>query len=249
MTPVAPSPSLDYLRERMGSILMARGTEAGAAREVPLAGGGGLRPGALHEWFGVAEGVGREWSPPLGILADIAVQSLRATALGGGAIVWVGRRVWPHARFMDGCPGVLEASVFIDPPEPMSRLWTMDTALRCESPMLVIGDGCGLTLAHTRRLQLAAGAGGGGGGGLCVLARPPWEAGGLSAATTRWRVERARSPTDRARWTIALVRNKDHPALTEDAPVRTLEWNDAQGLICLPSAVADRADHPATCAS
>lgn len=251
MTPLAPSITLDQLRERMGSVTMAMGSDADAERVVPLASGGGLRPGALHEWFGVAEGAGREWSPPLCVLSDIARRSLDSRVVG--QIVWIGRGVWPHARFIDACPGVLRASVFIDPPDNASRLWTIDTALRCASPMLVMADGSGLTLAHTRRLQLAAGSaavdGATVGPGLCVLARPPWEASGLSAATTRWRVDRARSPTDRPRWTISLIRNKDHPALTEDAPVRTLEWNDAQGLICLPSAVADRADHPAARAS
>ncbi len=251
MTPLAPSMTIDQLREWMGSVTIGRGSDADAQRVVPLACGGELRLGALHEWFGVAEGAGREWTPPLCVLSDIARRSLDVR--GVGQIVWIGRDVWPHARFIDACPGVLAASVFIDPPDNASRLWTIDTALRCASPMLVIADGCGLTLAHTRRLQLAAGSAAGDGAtdgqGLCVLARPPWEASGLSAATTRWRVDRARSPTGRPRWTIALVRNKDHPALTEDAPVKTLEWNDAQGLICLPSAVADRADHPTACAS
>lgn len=225
-----PALDLNLLREHIGAIA----TASRSAASVRLATGDALRLGAVHEWFGV-EDDGR-WLPPLAVLTDIARRARTDSSLG--AAVWIGRRAWPHARFLSGCACVLRSSVFIDPPDDASRLWAIDTALRCESPTLVIADGARLTLAHTRRLQLAAGCG----RGLCALARPAREQGLMSAATTRWHVGRAVSSTGRARWTIALLRNKDKPALMDDMPVHVVEWNDAQGLVGLPPTVAHRAD-------
>jgi hypothetical protein len=87
--------------------------------------------------------------------------------------------------------------VFIDPPDDHSRLWAIDLALRSSGVSTVIADGSRLSMASSRRLQLAA-ASGGQGGALCLLARPPWEITELSAAATRWMIRRASSGEPRA---------------------------------------------------
>lgn len=203
-----------------------------------------LRIGALHEWFGTLStegrgpvgGLGAEWSPPVAVMVDVAARALASGAVW--RVVWVGRACWPYAPFLDGLPGLVGASILVDPPDGASRLWAMDVALRCGAPVMVVGDGRGLTLAHTRRLQLSAGAG----AGLCLLARAPAERQHLSAAATRWTVAFAPSPTPHARWTVACVRNKDRPALTDEPRTYLLEWVHAKGLVGVSAAVGRGAD-------
>lgn len=140
-----------------------------------------------------------------------------------GRICWIGRACWPYPRLLfDDRPGesrLYTDSVFIDPPDLQSRLWAIDLALRTPGVSIVIADGSGLSMAATRRLQLAAasraagtqraasegarreGSGGvngtagspsrGSGAAWCMLVRPPHELTQLSAAATRWLIRRA----------------------------------------------------------
>ena len=66
------------------------------------------------------------------------------------------------------------------------KLWAIDTALRCPSVTAVVADGSGLDMAASRRLQLVAARS----NALVLLTRPPAERGEISAATTRWWIER-----------------------------------------------------------
>ena len=101
---------------------------------------------------------------------------------------------------------LLARSIFVDVSEPGQRLWAIDKALRCASVVAVVADGSAFDMAASRRLQLAAEAG----SGLGLLARPPWEESRLSAATTRWRVERKRSESAaRPAWSLVLRRSKN----------------------------------------
>lgn len=203
-----------------------------------------LNLGGVHEWFGsAAAGMGqpdRHWLPPMCILADLARRAIAQRAVS--SIFWIGRRLWPYPLLLDQHRHVLARSVLIDPPDNDTRLWAIDVALRTPvggvaggmGGVAVIADAQGLTLPHTRRLQLSAGAF----GGLCLLARPPGELDRLSAASTRWRITPAVSSTSRPRWTLALLRHKDRPALTDEPPSWIMEWNHAQGLVCVPAPLA-----------
>ncbi len=170
--------------------------------------GGGLARGAVHEWFVVAEQtpvagaggrpVGAErWTAPLCIFAHLAWQAVEWEQTKHSRVLWIGRRCWPyprvlmaagrHARLVSS-HHLLQASLFLNPPDRSARLWAIDLALRSPAVALVIADGSGLDMASTRRLQLAAEAGlRGGGGGIALFARPPHEQRQLSAASTRWR--------------------------------------------------------------
>jgi len=100
---------------------------------------------------------------------------------------------------------LLSRSVFVDPPDAGARVWAIDAALRCPSVAVVVADGSGLRLSASRRLQLAAESG----RALALLARPPWERVVLSAAATRWLVQRAPpsvSEAARPAWTLRLLR-------------------------------------------
>lgn len=168
-----------------------------------------LEPG-VHEWFG-EEGGGEVWLPPMAVLIDLAWAAVgrvegRAGGRAGGRVVWVGRRCWAYPPSLvrragagDAGPdrslldrALLDQSVFVDVRARGEGVWAIEQAARCAGVALVIGDGRGLSIAESRRLQLAASAGAGGAGGAggtaVLLARPSWERGEISAARTRWQV-------------------------------------------------------------
>lgn len=200
-----------------------------------------LRHGAVHEWLAGGDASRfepRSWLPPIGIVID-AASRLAAQPRDNTSkpVLWIGRACWPYPLVLAASPGLLRGSIFIDPPDAASRLWAMDVALRGESPCVVVGDGSGLKLAQTRRLQLAAGHR----QGACLLVRPARDGREFSAATTRWRVEPAiarLSPTARARWTVTLLRHKDHPVLMDEPPAWCVEWDDAQSRLSVVAPVA-----------
>jgi len=207
---------------------------------------GGLPRGVLQEWFGVEDPGGerppaagraprrRWWLPPVGLFVHLVGQALHGPALrhgpadrspradrtdAGARALWIGRVVWPypHALLRDGEDALLARSIFVDPPDDASRLWAIELGLRCPGVTAVVADGRGLTMAQSRRLQLAARAergrdrGGGGGvpgpGPLVLLARPACERRELSVATLRWLVRSARSPGG-PRFELELLRAK-----------------------------------------
>jgi hypothetical protein len=128
-------------------------------------------------------------------------------------------------------PNLLDRSLFVAPDGSSSRreageqfskrLWAIDTALRCPGVTAVVADGTGLTMAATRRLQLA----GASTGALVLLARPPHETGEISALVGDARKRRAgpllgpdaparqRSPASVPRFSVArdtAHTKKDH---------------------------------------
>lgn len=107
-------------------------------------------------------------------------------------------------------------------PELGRKLWAIDTALRCPSVTAVVADGAGLDMAASRRLQLVAARS----NALVLLARPPVERGEISAATTRWWIEREgaeeleelREDIARGvRWRARLLRAKGAQLVDEEA--------------------------------
>lgn len=177
--------------------------------DVDAALGGGLRTGAVHEWHApgnASRARDRAWSPPLTLLAHLAVSAARATAPDAqpGWIAWIGRRVWPYAPALArlGGAALVRRSLLVDPEAPGApamRLWAMDAALRCPA-LVVVADGSDLGLAETRRLQLSAESG----ASVGLLARPRWDRAARSAAATRWEVNAGVSAEGAQRWEIVL---------------------------------------------
>ncbi len=178
--------------------------------EVDAVLGGGLRTGALHEWHAPGDASRTRdlaWSPPLRLLAHLAVSAARATAPDEqpGWIAWIGRRVWPYAPALarlGGAP-LVRRSLLVDPEVPGSsatRLWAIDAALRSPA-LVVVADGAGLALAETRRLQLSAESG----ASIGLLARPRWDRATRSAAATRWEVNAGVSDEGVQQWEIVLA--------------------------------------------
>ncbi len=213
------------------------GLSAPASRSNPSADKLPMPPG-LHEWFGLADAP--RWIPPLGILLYLVSRSLTGEGGEGGgggrAVAWIGRHCWP---FFQGLPPAdrhtfYQRSIFIDPPDDMSRLWAIDLAARCPATAMVIADGSGLNLAATRRLQLAAESG----SARVLCARPPEEMDHLSAATTRWLVRSAPSADKIPRWNVQLLRCK---GMQPDGQW-TVEWKSAQRGVVVHAVLADRPD-------
>ena len=229
--------------------------------------GFGLITGALHEWYGLSmydeqrahdpQKKGRPltgWIPPLSILAHLGARSLvHPSHSRAGWIVWIGRRCWPYPKMLQDWD-VLRRSLFIDPPHSEGRtarvsgggsgdggrLWAIDLCLRSPGVSAVIADGSGLSMAATRRLQLAVESG----RALALLARPHWERHELTAATTRWLVGWESTPLGEPRWTVELLRCKGvQPVRRTSSHERCLwilEWDSDQSLVALPADVADR---------
>ncbi|MHC4220294.1 MAG: ImuA family protein [Planctomycetota bacterium] len=193
-----------------------------------------MPPGAVHEWFSAADAA-RGWVPPLGILLHLAFQSLEGSR---GCVAWIGRRCWPYPHALNSAG--LKRSIFIDPPDGVSRLWAIDLTARCPGVAAVVADGSELDMAATRRLQLAAEAG----SALVLCARPPHELDRLSAASTRWLVRCAPSTDKTPRWIVELLRGKG--MLPESEVLRTVEWKGAQSGVVVHAALVDRPDPAAS---
>lgn len=166
--------------------------------------------------------------PPLTVLIDLAWRAIEAVPGGrpGSRIAWVGRWCWPYPpalvrRDETGAPDLrlLDRSVFIDARSQAERVWTLDQVARCIGIAAAVGDGRGLAMAESRRLQLAAsvshqtgvGSGVSESGVPVLLARSADEQGELSAARTRWRVAPASEMTGEPHhqeWAVELLRCK-----------------------------------------
>lgn len=167
--------------------------------------------GGLHEWFASEHrSWNSAWLPPMAMLIGLAWSAIEAEPRR--RVVWVGRRCWPYPPALVGRdPGgsdrrLLDASVFVDPASKQERVWAVELAARCVGVGVVIGDGSGLAMAESRRLQLASKD------TPLLLARPAWEICELSAARTRWRVSPlvvdATGGDCRQGWAVELLRCK-----------------------------------------
>ncbi len=220
--------------------------------------------GGVHEWFAGADRShghpgGRPrtfWLPPMAVLIGLAWEAVNTHP--GQRVVWIGQRCWPHppALAQPSSPGslrsesrLLACSIFVNTPTSRvghaERVWAIELASRCSGVAMVIADGSALTMAESRRLQLAARD------TPVLLARPPWEQRELSAARTRWRVSPALH-TDRTEhteqhrqgWTVELLRCKGLQTMPkrEDARRWAVQRDHATGRIAMehiPAATDD----------
>lgn len=226
---------------------------------------GGLHRGALHEWLGLARPIvalgktpcstrnGRQttrqaWTPPLSIVAHLAWQVLESDSAPRWT-VWIGRRCFPYPKVLvrvgENDRRLLERSLFVSAHDPSDCLWAIDLALRSPAVGVVIADGCGFTMAATRRVQLLAKR-----FGTCaLLVRPPWEQDELSAAQTRWLVQPElhvaglRAANVNPRWSVKLLRCKGLPqGLGPDT--WALEWDRAKGTVGVSTPMVGQAGDP-----
>jgi protein ImuA len=176
--------------------------------------GGGLACGSVHEWIGIDEPSPAPaprsksmpnpgWSPASALLIELTCAATAHAGCGRDRVVWIGDSIVPSPAAL-AHRGLLETGLVVRATRPGDRLWAADVALRSGAAAAIVVDGSGFDLSSTRRLQLAAESG----RSVCLLARPPRDRGGLTAATTRWLVSRVRSSSMHRRWSVELLRCK-----------------------------------------
>lgn len=208
--------ALGRLVERIREVEARGGGESGAlttgwASVDSVLPQGGLRRDATHEVVSgdversATPSMGRAaWEPPIALLRHFAV----VNAASEGWTVWIGRRVWPYGPALGAL--AITRTLCIDPPDLGARDWVLDAALRCPG-LVVVADASRLDAAASRRVQLAAEAG----GSVGFLARPSWERGEISFASSRWLVApvpqdlgEGRTEVVSSRWVVTLDRCK-----------------------------------------
>ncbi len=247
LSPAPQCPDLNRLAERIRSIEC--GPPSDRADAVATGWGQPNDPltmdrGVVHEWFSRerpdSERSDPFWAPPLLLLVHLA----RRAIAGAGLVLWIGRHVWPSYHALTSSSdgpnrwGLLDRSIFVDAPDPASRIWAIDVALRSRAAEAVIADSHNLDLAQSRRLQIAAQSS----RALTLLARPGSDLAMLSCAATRWMVSPRPSPHGQAQWEVTCLRRKGVRRLpAPDAPPHfILEWNRATGSLDMAPRLVDR---------
>lgn len=121
---------------------------------------GGLPCGAIHELHTLP------FSPPTALCALLAVNALRAAAHRHEAkfLIWIGRTCRPSPYFIERLLASASLTphryfrrcLFIDPPTESLHRWCLETVLRSSAVAAVVSEYRGSTLAHSKRLALAA---------------------------------------------------------------------------------------------
>ena len=184
----------------------------------------------LHEWFtsdAMISGSPEIWFPPLAILIDLAHRAIIGDSSAETAhhrtVLWIGKSCWPYPPALRAAADdhrVLDASVFVETASRAERVWAIEQAARCPGVGLGIGDGRGLTMAESRRLQLASAPhpqSDPGAGTPILLARPSRERGVISAARTRWHAEPLpiQTPPHHGQWAVELIHRKGAASHTQ----------------------------------
>jgi protein ImuA len=196
--------------------------------------GGGLAIAALHEMVGERPG-----------LTDDAAACL---FIAGIAARLPGTVLWTLSRRDLFAPGLMQAGlppdrvIYAEARSDEEVLAVMEEGLRHGGLAAVVGEVGRVSMASTRRLQLAAEE-----GGTTALMLKRWRKaeedplGQPSAAMTRWRIACAPSealPVEgvgRARWRLTLARQRG------GEPFEILvEATDAEGRLALPAEPGDR---------
>jgi len=196
--------------------------------------GGGLALGALHE---VAGG------------GNAALDGAAAALFAAGiAARTTGQVLWCVTRRDLFAPGLIQAGLsnnrilFVECRDENGVLECLEEGLRCSGLGAVIGETARMTMAASRRLQLAAES-----SGVLGIAIRRWrrqaetsDYGLPTAAMTRWRISvlpSERLPVQgigRARWYLELLRCR-----SAESADYVVEACDAKGRLSIPAEFAD----------
>lgn len=228
---------------------------------------GGLKSGALHEWFFFPkdprqfEG-GKDWQfffpwrnvAPCTVLALLAGNALKRSCKAinreilpaDRIIVWIGRNFWPAPYIFEqlfpsdrGSESLLERCLFLNPPSCQLQFWCLEQALRSGAVAAVVAEFKGKRLANSQRLALAARNS----GALGLLIRHPKELPLASTAVSRWKVHPTPSPTRFPRWKLELLKNRAAPLQKNSWIIEfNYEERDKGFSVDLPAELVDRSD-------
>lgn len=235
MSSASRAPVLTALRERIAQ-LGTLGAEAGAVLPFGVSAldavlpGGGLALGAVHE---IGPG---DPDPAHDAAATLFTAGVAARL--GGPILWGLDRGDLFAPGLSAAGLDPERVIYVEAGAAAAVLFVMEEGLRHGGLSAVVGEVPRLPMTASRRLQLAAEASGA--LALVLLRAGRAKAGGPNAAATRWRITALPSRAlaapgiGRARWRVALIRNRGgEPAIFD------LEGCDGQGHLAVPADLAD----------
>lgn len=167
---------------------------------------GGLSFGATHEWFISLDAY---YSPPpfhiLGKLLSKALLKFKGkeSRKDYPFLIWIGKTSWPNPIFLKRL-GLLECSLFIDPPNQKLCTWAIEAALRSASFPMVIAACDKISFPLSRRFSLAAKRG----NSFGILLRDKKELHISSSASTRWLAAPFPSPSLHPKWKLELIQCK-----------------------------------------
>lgn len=190
---------------------------------------GGLRTGAIHEFFGIDAFIP---TPPLTIPTLIAMRAYQDSLESYQqnqwhndskgppclpATVWIGRPCWPTPQFLattqlnemmlgtsQNKTSLLNNSLFIDPPSDKLTLWAIETALSSCSVAVVIAACPSLSRTTSQRLANAAKKF----GTTALLLRSHKEKLKPSYALSRWEIAPQHTSLNTPHWELRLQRLK-----------------------------------------
>ncbi len=196
---------------------------------------GGLPLGALHEVGGIAA------EAEDGAIATAFLASILARLSPGRPVLWCCSRADLHAPGLARHGLQPKRLILARAPNDREILWAMEEGLRSPALAAVVGEVATLSVAASRRLQLAAETSGVTGFAL----RRGNAAAAASAAVTRWRIAAlpglsgsGEPGLGRPLWRVELLRCRGGvPASWQ------MEACDAAGFVTLSAALADRPPH------
>jgi protein ImuA len=203
---------------------------------------------AALPWHGLPRGVLHEISGPAMDSAATGFCTVLLTRLAGDArsVLWVcpSNDLYGPGLVSYGLP--LERLILVRARRPAEILWTVEEALRCRGLGAVLGEISDLSLAASRRLQLAARK-----SGVTALLLRRHEENPVTTAVTRWRITAASGRASRGtnlntRWRIDLVRCRGLLHGEEGHVERWLvEWDRATRRFGVVPDLRDRPSLPA----
>ena len=245
MGQVARSRSLETLRAQIASVERTHRKASGSipfgvsALDAQLP-AGGLRLGALHEVAGGGPGAVH------GAAAVLFVAGVLART--EGPVLWCQRQRDLFAPALAGVGLHPERVIYAEVEDEKSVLIAMEDGLRHGGRAGGVGEGSGLAMTASRRLQLAAEE-----GGTTAFAVRRWRTpsaaadyGQPTASVSRWRVSALPATREvvtglmgRPRWLVEMMRCRGAQACEWE-----LEACDETGRLALPAELADRSLAP-----
>jgi len=194
---------------------------------------GGLPCGALHEVTGAAMD---------GAATGFCAMLLAHLSGGTRSTIWIANDDDLYGPGLAAYGLSADRLIVVRARRPVEILWTLEEALRCRGLAAVLGEVPDLSLAASRRLQLAARNS----GVTALLLRPRAETSPVTTAVTRWRVtalpgQTASGENIDPRWGVELVRCRGRSHGEEGYVERWLvEWHRATRRLGLVSELRDR---------
>jgi protein ImuA len=194
---------------------------------------GGLPCGALHEVTGAAMD---------GAATGFCAMLLAQLSGGARSVLWIANDDDLYGPGLAAYGLSADRLIVVRARRPVEILWTLEEALRCRGLAAALGEVPDLSLAASRRLQLAARSS----GVTALLLRQRAETSPVTTAVTRWRVTALPgygAPGDDIgpRWCVELARCRGRSHGEEGYVERWLvEWHRATRRLGLVSELRDR---------